>query len=140
VVFRNNNVFGNTTADYEGSTSVATGQNGNIGADPTFVDRENGNYRLLLGSPAIDAGYSGVVQPGERDLDFNERIHGPAVDIGAYEWIPAPGAADPRRALHIWSGLIEATAADVNQSNGAGSPAVDLLFAVRSIRSVSGLD
>jgi hypothetical protein len=32
------------------------GENGNIGGDPLFSDVANGDYRVLAGSPAIDAG------------------------------------------------------------------------------------
>jgi len=38
-------------------------QNGNITADPLFVDRANGNYELAAASPAIDAA-TGVYAPG----------------------------------------------------------------------------
>ncbi len=42
---------------------------GNIDADPLFVDPENGDYRLSDGSPCIDAGDNTEVPPDEFDLD-----------------------------------------------------------------------
>jgi hypothetical protein len=59
---------------------------GNITAEPMFVDRTNGNYRLLAASPCINAGTNGYVE-GSLDLDGNLRIIGPAADMGAYEYV-----------------------------------------------------
>jgi hypothetical protein len=73
---------------------------GNIDADPLFVDPDNDDYRLAAGSPGIDAGDNTAV-PLEitTDLDGNPRFHDdlgspdtgivdarPPVDMGAYEF------------------------------------------------------
>lgn len=71
---------------------------GNIDADPLFVDPDHGNYRLLPGSPCIDAGDNTAVPDGvETDLDGLPRFicdvtaahtgngDAPLVDMGAYE-------------------------------------------------------
>jgi hypothetical protein len=42
---------------------------GNIDADPLFVDPNGGDYRLLPGSPCIDAGCNAAVPPDFADLD-----------------------------------------------------------------------
>lgn len=53
---------------------------------PGFVDAANGDYRLLLTSPAVGAGTSTPAGGlGATDLDGNARIIGPDVDLGAYE-------------------------------------------------------
>jgi hypothetical protein len=85
---------------------------GNIDADPMFVDPANGDFRLSLGSPCIDAGHNWGVAPDLADLDAdgdtaeltpvdldgNPRfVHAPVdahpgcgvpaiVDMGAYEF------------------------------------------------------
>lgn len=60
---------------------------GNMDADPRFVDPDGGDYRLAVDSPAIDAGDPEFQQePGERDLDGRPRVLCDRVDIGAYEF------------------------------------------------------
>ncbi len=85
-----------------GSAELA-GVRGNIDSDPLFADPEHGDYRLLPGSPCIDAGGmyalptitlqdgAAVIcwDPG-KDLDGNPRISGNGPDMGAYE-----AAGDP---------------------------------------------
>jgi hypothetical protein len=61
----------------------------NIDADPLFVNREAGDYRLRPGSPGIDAGFVDTVAwyaLPPTDLDGNPRIIGDAIDIGPYEY------------------------------------------------------
>lgn len=79
---RYNCVFGNTSYDYLFSTSQ-TGINGNISADPMFVETPGpgpdavwgtgddvfGDVRLLPGSPCIDAGDNAEVYADVADLD-----------------------------------------------------------------------
>jgi len=66
---------------------------GNISADPRFVDPAAADYRLLSGSPCVDAGLNGVA---DTDIEGNPRPHdgngdGVAVaDMGAYEIPVAP--------------------------------------------------
>ncbi len=59
--------------------------NGCIQADPLFVDAANGDYRLQIGSPCINAGTNDLAI-GETDLDGNLRINYGTVDMGAYEY------------------------------------------------------
>ncbi len=92
---RNCVVWGNTlpdvsTENYSGSTFLFScttplmSGTGNISSDPLFVDAANGDYRLELDSPCIDAGSDAYVD-GSTDLLGNPRIQGASVDMGAYE-------------------------------------------------------
>ncbi|MCB0055339.1 MAG: DUF11 domain-containing protein, partial [Caldilinea sp.] len=67
---------------------------GNItdGSNPRFVDASNGDLRLEYFSPAINAGDSAaIIATGvATDLAGNARIQGTTVDLGAYEYTPAP--------------------------------------------------
>ena len=68
-----------------------SGTNGNISADPLFVDLAGGDYRLSDASPCINRGDSSIVT-WSTDLDGNRRVAGSAVDIGAYEFQPPAGS------------------------------------------------
>jgi hypothetical protein len=60
--------------------------NGNIRLDPLFGDPLQEDFRLLAGSPCIDAGTTDGIALPEVDFDGNLRIIGSSVDIGAYEY------------------------------------------------------
>jgi parallel beta-helix repeat protein len=71
-----NDVYGNTL-NYEGIPDQ-TGINGNISADPLFVNASAGDYHLAEGSPCIDTGDPlDPVPPGGGDR----------VDMGAFEYL-----------------------------------------------------
>ncbi len=65
-----------TTTNFPGS--------GNFTNAPLFMNLANGDYRLHLGSPCINAGSNGFVATAI-DLDGRPRIIGGTVDVGAYE-------------------------------------------------------
>jgi predicted outer membrane repeat protein len=105
-----NCVYGNTDYNYTG-VADPTGTNGNIMADPVFVDADgaddddatwqDNDYRLGAGSPCIDAAKNSAVPSGvTTDAGGNNRFvddpgttdtgtgTAPIVDMGAYEAIP----------------------------------------------------
>ena len=50
---------------------------GNIEADPLFINLAAGDYHLLGGSPCIDAGDNTAVPPDTQDLDDDEDVNEP---------------------------------------------------------------
>jgi parallel beta-helix repeat protein len=71
-----------------GAFSTVTWGEGNLDTDPLFVDPEGLDFHPLPGSPAIDA--ADTTQAPDTDRDGNPRPWGPAADMGAYEYTPAP--------------------------------------------------
>jgi subtilisin family serine protease len=71
---------------------------GSIQSDPLFADAVHGDYRLLFDSPAMDRGGNTLTLSSAPALDGNPRILDadydglPQVDMGAYEFKPAPFA------------------------------------------------
>ena len=60
---------------------------GNINADPLFVDPASGDYHIASGSPAINAGDPNFpAQPGDTDIDGQKRVWNGRVDMGSDEF------------------------------------------------------
>jgi hypothetical protein len=57
----------------------------NIDADPLYFGAPAGDLRVLVGSPAVDAGYDAAPGLPATDIAGNPRIEGGSVDMGAYE-------------------------------------------------------
>jgi hypothetical protein len=60
--------------------------NGNISTPPLWADPARGDFRLLPGSPCIDAGSGNVPGLPATDFDGSPRVVGAAVDMGAFEY------------------------------------------------------
>ncbi len=92
--FRFNNMFSVSGAAYGGICADQTGVNGNISADPLFVNSAAGDYHLLQSSPSVDAGETAAAALVPFDLDGDPRVldgNGdglPVVDMGADEVVP----------------------------------------------------
>lgn len=76
-----------------GANVIAAGP-GNRGGDPRFTDPIRGNYHLLPGSPAIDAGVTDLAA-APSDLDGHARVQGSAPDLGAFETTAPVGTGGP---------------------------------------------
>jgi hypothetical protein len=55
--------------------------------NPLFVNAEQGDFRLLLGSPALDEGINTAIAGELTDIAGNDRIQNNTVDMGAYEGV-----------------------------------------------------
>lgn len=71
-----------------GPAGTITDGGANQTGDPLFADPAALNFRLGAGSPAIDAGVADAAN-GTTDLDKAARTQGAAIDIGAFETVPA---------------------------------------------------
>lgn len=87
-----------------------------------FVDPDNGDFRLLPGSPMIDAGDPDTPYLPEVDIIGTPRMLGASVDIGAYE---LDDASDPGGILFIEQ---EGTGSGIITSNPAGIDCGDDCF------------
>jgi hypothetical protein len=114
---------------------------GNIAADPKFMDADHGDYRLADASPCIDSGDSSLVAPGGTDLVGAPRIQGRRVDIGAYESahaVPTPNFLDVLDALKIAAGLRAAAPNEVQWlSADPANPAVGITDALILLKKLS---
>jgi hypothetical protein len=89
--FTNNDAFSPNGTGLAGTCSGQSGQNGNISADPQFVNASAGDFHLQSTSPAVDAGSNSAPYLPQADYAANPRILDgnndcvSTVDIGAYE-------------------------------------------------------
>jgi parallel beta-helix repeat protein len=90
-VIENNIVYLNAAAitDLGGGTGSPVVSN-NLTTSPGLVNAANGNFQLLSGSPAIDAGIT--LSQVTSDFAGVSRPQGTAYDIGAFEYVAAPTA------------------------------------------------
>jgi hypothetical protein len=93
-VFENNDAFSVLANGFDGSCAGQAGVSGNISVQPEFVDAPQDNYRLLAGSPGIDAGLNSAPDLPPTDFDGLPRIVDGSgkktsiIDMGAYEFQP----------------------------------------------------
>ncbi len=90
--------WGNTPDEINGSAIVTYSDvqggwpgEGNIDAEPCFIDSADSDYHLSPNSPCIDAGDPDFIpQPAQEDIDGEPRVMGSRVDIGADEFTSTP--------------------------------------------------
>lgn len=117
-----------TTLQYSCTDSIS-GEIGCIIEDPQFVDVENGDYRLLHGSPCIDAGNNSfLVALSTCDIAQKDRVLNRIVDMGCYEGAFLPNAetqSTPKPVPHIWLdslGILSSFGGDYEAMANAPSP------------------
>jgi len=70
---------------YTSASATWDNEEGNLTVDPLFQDPDNGEFHVVTGSPALNAGLNTAPGLPDTDLDGNPRIIDSIVDIGAYE-------------------------------------------------------
>jgi chitodextrinase len=99
VIFNSSSSTINNSIVQGGFSGCNNCPNGNGNADPLFVDMPdandapftNGDFNLMMGSPAIDAGDNSLIPVGiTTDILGNPRIQNGTVNLGAYETIFEP--------------------------------------------------
>ena len=130
-ILRGSDANNHGIATVTGSTALVTHSNvangfpgqGNIAADPLFVNAAAANYRLQSTSPCRDTGFAFVLPP--TDLEGVTRITGTRPDMGAHEfWTSASGSWFVDKALG-------------NDTTGAGSPGAPFKTVVKAIAVAS---
>ena len=95
-----NDVFSGQGAAYGGTCIDQTGSNGNVSADPLFLDATAGDYRVSMTSPVVDGGHDAAPALPATDIAGQARVvDGNAdgiarVDIGALEYRNGAPVAD----------------------------------------------
>ncbi|MEN3330718.1 MAG: serine protease [Blastocatellia bacterium] len=92
--FKFTNAFSQQGVAFDGGCSGQLGMNGNISADPLFMNPAVDDYHLQTNSPSIDTGDNSAPNLPSTDLDGKPRIQDgnhdgiAIVDMGAYEAPP----------------------------------------------------
>jgi hypothetical protein len=133
---------------YSGSCTDQTGQNGNISADPLFIDPAAGDFHVRGSSPVVDAGLNAGAPATDIDGDLRP-LDGngdgvPVVDIGADE-VPTGDTTPPAVTCTATPGILRPlnhelrqVSVDLSASDHSGSVAVTLV-SVTSSQADSGL-
>jgi hypothetical protein len=106
--FINNDTFSPSGTAFGGTCSGTVAQNGNISADPLFVNSAS-DFHLQPNSPAIDAGTNSAPNLPQTDFSGNPRILDgnndclSTVDLGAYELVRTANVSFSRNALTFGS-------------------------------------
>ena len=132
-VIWNNDFYNSGGSPYSGVVSNLAGTSGNISADPQFACGISGDFRLLLTSPAVDAGSNGAPYLLPTDIIGNPRVvasrpNGPIfIDMGAYEVNPS-ALASPCMYVNCPANIVASAASGqsnvvVNFPTPTGTPA-----------------
>ena len=125
-----NDIYSLNGVAFGGNCSSMAGSNGNIAADPLFVNAAHGNFQLLWNSPAIDAGDNSAANLPSKDFGGNPRIvdgngdGNAVVDMGVYEFQPMPQLQVSATSLAFGQQLVNTTSTSqpVTISNPGNAP------------------
>jgi hypothetical protein len=84
--FTNNDAWSPNGTGLQGTCATENQQNGNISANPLWMNPLQGDFRLRSSSPAINAGDNNAPDLPAKDFAGNPRIVGGIIDMGAYEY------------------------------------------------------
>jgi parallel beta-helix repeat protein len=86
-----NDVWNADGNDFGGALTDMNGISGNISKDPLFTSPDNNDFSLTINSPCVNAGDPNfVAQPGQKDINGDDRVIGSVIDIGADEVVLNP--------------------------------------------------
>ncbi|MFC2170357.1 right-handed parallel beta-helix repeat-containing protein [Calditrichota bacterium] len=86
IMVAHSNVPGGAESIQTSDNATIYWEDGNIDADPMYVDLDDGDYNLRPNSPCVDAGTAFFVWQDDTLLNLSEdEYNGNAPDIGAYE-------------------------------------------------------
>ena len=113
--FTANDIFVAGALPYGGICSDQTGLQGNVSADPLFVDTAVDNFHLQPASPAINTGNNTArIALPATDIDGNTRVFNSTVDIGAFEFQGTTTATFSSTSLTFPDTLLGTTSAAQN--------------------------
>ncbi|HEX6908726.1 MAG TPA: right-handed parallel beta-helix repeat-containing protein [Terriglobales bacterium] len=103
--FTNNDAFSSSGTGLDGTCAGQAGLNGNVSADPQFVNSGGADFHLQPASPAVDAGVNSAPSLPPNDFAGNVRVLDgnndcvSTIDLGAYELVRSANVSFSSNAL-----------------------------------------
>ncbi len=140
-----NNAWGNSAGNYSSLIGEPAGINGNISAEPEFIDFDNNDYHLNYFSPCINAGDPNTTTTDINDFDGQPRLAGQFVDIGAYEAKPVWNITKDKQYNNIQAAIDDANndqtiVLTIGAHRGTGNKNIDFKKKAVTVRSINPND
>ena len=139
-----NDVWGHSAGNYSSTVGDLTGVNGNISADPKFINPDNNDFHLDCNSPCIN-----TADPNSstdyNDFDGQNRKMGQFVDIGADEAKPVWNITKSKQYDTIQAAVNDANngqtiVVTVGSHKGTGNKNVDFMAKAITVQSAEPND